>query len=64
MTLIHATREKTPYGDIFIKIFPVQTFAAPDQFPFLALVGRSVQQAREPCQRDDKFPPVVQGNAE
>lgn len=38
MTPIHATREKTLHGGFFIKIFPVQTFTAPDQFPFLTLV--------------------------
>ena len=63
-TLIHAAREKAPYGDVFVQFSPMQTLAAPDQFPFEALVRSAVQQAREPCERDGQFPAVIQNNAE
>ena len=42
-TLVHAAREKAPYGNVFVQLPPMQTLAAPDQFPFEALIRSAVQ---------------------
>jgi hypothetical protein len=55
---IAASREKAGNGDIFVKRFPVQADAA--ELDLVAFVGRCMEQARKPRERDTECPSIRQ----
>lgn len=62
--LVASPRQQAGDGDIFVQRFPVDAFAAADQFSLLPLFGRAEQKAGEPGQGDRQFAAVIEHHSE